>query len=87
MFVRHVEPSDYPPIIAVCNVSHQQGFQQLSPSHGLYPAKDSEKIIDGVPVVEGYDGKVEDRILFSKICAFSPIARYAPQCSSEIKGA
>jgi ribosomal protein S18 acetylase RimI-like enzyme len=30
-------------------------------------AKDSEKIVDGVPVVEGYDGKGEDRVLFSKI--------------------
>ncbi len=32
-----------------------------------FTAKDSEKIVDGVPVVEGYDGKGEDRVLFSKI--------------------
>jgi GNAT superfamily N-acetyltransferase len=27
---------------------------------------DSDKIVDGVPVVEGYDGKGEGRVLFSK---------------------
>jgi predicted N-acetyltransferase YhbS len=32
-----------------------------------FTAKDSEKIVDGVPVVEGYDGKGEDRVLFFKI--------------------
>ncbi|MCX5837494.1 MAG: GNAT family N-acetyltransferase [Deltaproteobacteria bacterium] len=31
-----------------------------------FSAKDSEKIVDGIPVVEGYDGKGEDRVLFSK---------------------
>ena len=31
-----------------------------------FSAEDSEKIVDGVPVFEGYDGKGEDRILFSK---------------------
>jgi ribosomal protein S18 acetylase RimI-like enzyme len=32
---------------------------------GFY-AKDSEKIVDGIPVAEAYDGKGEDRVLFSK---------------------
>lgn len=27
----------------------------------------SEKMVDGIPVFEGYDGKGEDRVLFSKI--------------------
>jgi ribosomal protein S18 acetylase RimI-like enzyme len=27
----------------------------------------SEKIVEGIPVIEGYDGKGEDRVLFSKI--------------------
>lgn len=31
-----------------------------------FSAMDSEKIIDGVPVIEGYDGKGEDRVLFYK---------------------
>ncbi len=29
--------------------------------------KDSEKIVDGLPVAEGYDSKGEDRVLFSKV--------------------
>jgi len=31
-----------------------------------FSAAHSEKLVDGVPVVEGYDGKGEDRVLFSK---------------------
>ena len=31
-----------------------------------FSAKDSETIIDGIPVVEGYDGKGEDRVVFTK---------------------
>ncbi len=31
-----------------------------------FSAADSEKIVDGVPILEGYDGKGEDRVLFSK---------------------
>jgi hypothetical protein len=32
-----------------------------------FSAKDIKKIVDGIPVVEGYDGKGEDRVLFSKL--------------------
>jgi ribosomal protein S18 acetylase RimI-like enzyme len=32
-----------------------------------FTAGESEKLIDGVPVVEGYDGQGEDRVLFSRI--------------------
>jgi ribosomal protein S18 acetylase RimI-like enzyme len=32
-----------------------------------FSVNDSEKIVDGIPVVEGYDGRGEDRVLFSKI--------------------
>jgi N-acetylglutamate synthase-like GNAT family acetyltransferase len=28
---------------------------------------DNEKLVDGIPVFEGYDGRGEDRVLFSKI--------------------
>jgi ribosomal protein S18 acetylase RimI-like enzyme len=34
--------------------------------HLGFSIKDSGKFVDGVPVVEGYDGKGEDRVLFSK---------------------
>lgn len=34
-----------------------------------FTAQDSEKMIDGLPVVEGYDGKGQDRVLFFKILA------------------
>ena len=34
-----------------------------------FSAADSKKIIDGVPVLEAYDGKNEDRVLFSKTLA------------------
>jgi ribosomal protein S18 acetylase RimI-like enzyme len=32
-----------------------------------FSATDSEKIVDGIPVIEGYDGKGEDRVLFYKL--------------------
>jgi len=32
-----------------------------------FSAKDSEKVVDGIPVIEGYDGKGEDRVLFYKV--------------------
>jgi len=32
-----------------------------------FTAKNSGKKVDGIPVIEGYDGKGEDRVLFSKI--------------------
>lgn len=31
-----------------------------------FSAEDGDKIVDGIPVIEGYDGKGEDRVLFSK---------------------
>jgi ribosomal protein S18 acetylase RimI-like enzyme len=31
-----------------------------------FSAEDSENVIDGVPIFEGYDGKGEDRVLLSK---------------------
>jgi ribosomal protein S18 acetylase RimI-like enzyme len=31
-----------------------------------FSVNDSGKIVDGIPVVEGYDGSGEDRVLFSK---------------------
>jgi ribosomal protein S18 acetylase RimI-like enzyme len=31
-----------------------------------FSAKESQKSVDGIPVVEGYDGEGEDRVLFSK---------------------
>lgn len=33
----------------------------------------SEKMVDGIPVFEGYDGKGEDRVLFSKILGVGQI--------------
>jgi ribosomal protein S18 acetylase RimI-like enzyme len=32
-----------------------------------FSVEESEKIVDGVPVVDGYDGKGEDRVVFSKV--------------------
>lgn len=32
-----------------------------------FSAKDSEKVVDGIPVIEGYDWKGEDRVLFYKV--------------------
>ena len=37
-----------------------------------FSAADSEKIVDGIPVFEAYDGKGEDRVLFSKILDVAP---------------
>jgi ribosomal protein S18 acetylase RimI-like enzyme len=34
-----------------------------------FSAKESEKVVDGIPVVDGYDGEGEDRVLFSKSLA------------------
>jgi ribosomal protein S18 acetylase RimI-like enzyme len=31
-----------------------------------FSAKDSETLIDGIPIVEGYDGKGEDRVVFTR---------------------
>jgi len=31
-----------------------------------FRVEESAKVIDGVPVFEGYDGKGEDRVLFAK---------------------
>lgn len=32
-----------------------------------FSVANSEKIVDGIPIFEGYDGKGEDRVLFSKV--------------------
>lgn len=40
-------------------------------------AEDSERTIDGIPVVEDYDGKGEDRVLFSKTLMKENIERHA----------
>ncbi|MCJ7593807.1 MAG: GNAT family N-acetyltransferase [Desulfobacterales bacterium] len=32
-----------------------------------FSAKDSEKVVDGISAIEGYDGKGEDRVLFYKV--------------------
>jgi ribosomal protein S18 acetylase RimI-like enzyme len=32
-----------------------------------FSVEDSEKVVDGTPVIEGYDGKGEDRVLFYKV--------------------
>ena len=37
-----------------------------------FSTADSEKIVDGIPVFEAYDGKDEDRVLFSKILDVAP---------------
>lgn len=35
-----------------------------------FSAEESEKVVDGVPVIEGYDGKGKDRVLFYKALSF-----------------
>jgi len=42
-----------------------------------FSAMDSEKIVDGIPVLEAYDGKGEDRVLFSKILDVGTVERNA----------
>ena len=53
--IRPAEPSDYQPITAVVNAWW-----------GLYCGEDG-KAIGAIPIVEDYDGRSEDRVLFSKL--------------------
>ena len=38
-----------------------------------FSSQDSEKIIDDTPVIEGYDGKGEDLVLFYKVLGSDPL--------------
>ena len=42
-----------------------------------FAATDSKKIVDGIPVLEAYDGNGEDRVLFSKILEVGTVERNA----------
>jgi GNAT superfamily N-acetyltransferase len=35
--------------------------------HMGFSVQESETVVDGIPVIEGYDGKGEDRVLFYKV--------------------
>ena len=42
-----------------------------------FSAKESEKVVDGIPVIEGYDGKGEDRVLFYKVLGAVQVEHHA----------
>lgn len=54
------------PHSSMCYLTGQQRLHLVPSPHG-FSAKDSEKVVAGIPVIEGCDGKGEDRVLFYKV--------------------